>query len=232
MEHTVNHTSLAKMRQDECYQSLMEMHERDMLAAIKAHFESHPTRPGEKDLKDRVNIWMDNLDNAARMGAAPVHGQYPPLVWNYDGEREDMARQFANIRIREFSVNLSGIQPDDLNLTSVGEYQNAWQNAVVHVYRVPAELYRDKFDDVNVSMERGDGKHEVAIVPDKYKYNNPMNVERCKAEVEITDWSNGKMKPQSAVAKVVVDTDLMSGDVVELDDDMLKGLDQTTTLEQ
>lgn len=80
-------------------------------------------------------------------------------------------------------------------------------------------------------MERGDGKYaEIAPVPDKYKVNNPMSVIRCDAEVEITDWSNGKMK--NVTAKVVVDTDRMTGDVIELDENMLAGLDQNPGLEQ
>lgn len=223
------YTSLAEMRRDECYKSLMEMPDRDMLESIQAHFASHPTRPGEKDLKERAAYELCQLD-ANEKELPFTDGRI------YSDVKESLARQFADTRIREFSINMAGIRPEDLNLKSVGEYQRnesmPWDKSTVHVYRVPAELYKDKFDDVNVSMERGDGKYENAFVPDKYYTNNPMNVKSCRAEVEITDWSNGKLKPQSAVAKVVVDTDLMSGDVVELDDDMLKGLDQITALEQ
>lgn len=57
------YTSLAKMRRDECYRSLMEMPDRDMLESIQAHFTSHPTRPGEKDLKERAAYELCQLDD-------------------------------------------------------------------------------------------------------------------------------------------------------------------------
>ena len=44
------------------------------------------------------------------------------------------------------------------------------------------------------------------------------------------DYSNGKFKNVSM--RVVADTDLMSGDVLDLDDTMLAGLDQDSGLEQ
>ena len=46
----------------------------------------------------------------------------------------------------------------------------------------------------------------------------------------MTDYSNGKLKNVSM--RVVADTDLMSGDVLDLNDTMLAGLDQDSGLEQ
>lgn len=223
-------TSLTDMRREEHYQSLMEMPERDMLEMIRAHFESHPTLPGEKELKDKVNNKIENLNNAARMGAAPKNGQYPPLVW-IDGEKESLARQYADTRIRETPVNMAGVRPEDLNRKPVVEIPQAKTNSTVYVSRVDVELQKQRSGDVYVLAEKADGKHiTIGSLQDKFLTNNPMNVDSCKAELQIADYSNGKMKNLSA--RVVVDTDLMSGDVIDLDDDMLAGLDQINGLEQ
>lgn len=57
-----------------------------------------------------------------------------------------------------------------------------------------------------------------------------MNISHCEAELQLTDFSNGNMKNLSA--RVVVDSDLMSGDVIDLDENLLSGLDQETGLTQ
>lgn len=57
-----------------------------------------------------------------------------------------------------------------------------------------------------------------------------MNVDRCDAEVELTDFSNGKMK--NLKVRVVTNSDEMSGDIIELNEDMLAGLDEDFGLEQ
>ena len=60
--------------------------------------------------------------------------------------------------------------------------------------------------------------------------NNPMNVEDCRAIVQIIDYSNGQMKNISA--SIIVDTDLMSGDAIDLNNDMLTGLNPSEQLAQ
>ena len=47
-----NSSILADMRREEQYETLKEMGNRDLCELIRAHFESHPTMPGEKALKD------------------------------------------------------------------------------------------------------------------------------------------------------------------------------------
>ena len=60
--------------------------------------------------------------------------------------------------------------------------------------------------------------------------NNPMLGHGCLAELEFAEFSKGNLKNLSAT--VVVDTDQMSGDVVELNDDMLAGLEIEAGLKQ
>lgn len=67
-------------------------------------------------------------------------------------------------------------------------------------------------------------------LPDNFLRNNPMNVDRCSAEVQFADFSNGKMKNVSV--RVVMNSDEMSGDIMNLDNDMLSGLEQTGGLQQ
>lgn len=57
-----------------------------------------------------------------------------------------------------------------------------------------------------------------------------MNVEDCRAIVQIIDYSNGQMKNISA--SIIVDTDLMSGDAIDLNNDMLAGLNPSEQLAQ
>lgn len=70
----------------------------------------------------------------------------------------------------------------------------------------------------------------IGRLPDKFLTNNPMNAEWCEAMLQMTDYSNGKMKNVSA--RVIVDTDLMSGDAISLNEEMLAGLDLDTGLER
>ena len=56
-----------------------------------------------------------------------------------------------------------------------------------------------------------------------------MNVDSCEADLQLVDYSHEAMKNVSA--KVIVDTDRMSGDVIDLNEDMLAGLDEDFTIE-
>ena len=93
------------------------------------------------------------------------------------------------------------------------------------------ELQKNDVGDVYVLAEQSDGGHRtIGTLPDSFLTNNPMNVSHCEAELQLTDFSNGNMKNLSA--RVVVDSDLMSGDVIDLDENLLSGLDQETGLTQ
>lgn len=199
----------------------MEMDDRDMLESIRAHFASHATLPGEKALKERATYELAQIDNNEPEDAR----------WLDPELKSDMARQLADTRIREFSVTMAGIRPDDLNHKFLGEYEikngkipvERPHGQTVYVSCVDGELIKSG-DDVFVHMERADGKYEESPVPDKYLANNPMTIKSCGAEIELRDWSNRRMK--NVTAKVVVDVDKMTGDVIDLDNDMLAGLDQ------
>lgn len=194
--------SLTEMRRDECYQALMETPDKDVLQMICAHFESHPALPGEKTLKERAVYELCQLDaKALSFGDGRL---------SQDVKRS-LARQYADTRIREFPVTIFEARPDELKHQLVGEYQK--NNSTVHVSSVPAELYKNDFGAICARMKKMDGEFVESVVFNESQINNPMIVKRCKAEIQCTDWSNGKMKNVST--KIVVDTDMMSGDILE-----------------
>lgn len=207
--------SLADMRRDEVYYSLMEMEDRDLCEMVRAHFESHPTLPGEKTMKDRVNQMLD-------MGSA--YGQ--PGDWEFGtDEKEKLAILYAETRIRETPLkegnqylDFRKYDPAALKRTLIDE------NGPVSVGRVNVELQKGGAGDIYAIAEQSDGTYRlIGSLPDKFLTNSPMNVDSCSAELELTDYSNGNMK--NVKARIVVDTDLMSGDVLDLDDNMLNGLE-------
>lgn len=204
--------SLADIRRQEQAESLGQLDDRDIMEMARAHFDSHPTLPGEKKLKMMVN---DELANAGVLS---------------DGQRGELIDKYVQTRIRETKMDSIGreFNPADLNL----EFMS--QNGTVSMNKVNVELQRQTADDnatVYVLAERADGRHmTIGKLPDKFLTNSPMNVESCKAELQVMDYSNGKFKNVSM--RVVADTDLMSNDVLDLDDTMLAGLDQDSGLEQ
>lgn len=204
--------SLADIRRQEQAESLGQLDDQDIMEMARAHFDSHPTLPGEKKLKMMVN---DELANAGVLS---------------DGQRGELIDKYVQTRIRETKMDSIGreFNPADLNL----EFMS--QNGTVSMSRVNVELQKQTAGDettVYVLAERADGRHmTIGKLPDKFLTNSPMNVESCKAELQVMDYSNGKFKNVSM--RVVADTDLMSGDVLDLDDTMLAGLDQDSGLEQ
>lgn len=66
-------------------------------------------------------------------------------------------------------------------------------------------------------------------ISDNFIKDNPMNVEECEAKLQMIDYSNGRLK--NITVKVVADVDVMSGNVVELDESMLIGIDQDHGIE-
>lgn len=204
--------SLADIRRREQAESLGQLDDRDIMEMARAHFDSHPTLPGEKNLKMMVN------DELANDGALS------------NEQRGELIDKYAQTRIRETKMESIGreFDPKDLNMESMS------QNGTVSMNKVNVELQRQTADDnatVYVLAERADGRHmTIGKLPDKFLTNSPMNVESCKAELQVMDYSNGKFKNVSM--RVVADTDLMSGDVLDLDDTMLAGLDQDSGLEQ
>lgn len=214
--------SLTDMRRDEQYYSLMEMEDRDLCEMVRAHFESHPTLPGEKAMKDRVNQMLD---------VGSTYGQ--PNAWEFSSdEKEKIACLYAETRIRETPLkegnqylDFRKYDPSALKRTPVDE------NGPVSVSQVNVELQKGGAGDIYVLAEQSDGTHRtIGTLPDKFLTNNPMNVDSCDATLELTDYSNGNMK--NLKARVIVDTDLMSGDVIDLDDDMLSGLEEDSALMQ
>lgn len=213
--------SLVDIRRQEHIESLRRLDDYDIMDMARVHFNNHPTMPGERKLKMMVN---DELANAGVLS---------------EGQREDLINGYVNTRIRETKIDDIGWRYDVAALKS----EPLSQDGTVSMSRMKVELQRMpydtqdhqnlKSDEVNVYVlaETVDGKHEtIGRLPSNFLTNNPMNVASCEAELQLTDYSNGKMKNVSL--RLVVDSDLMSGDVVDLDESMLAGLDDNYGMEQ
>ncbi len=231
--------SLADYRRSEKETSLREMDDRDMCEMIRMHFNSHPALPGEKAMKDRVNEILDTV-------------KPDESVFLLVPEKRELAEKFAQTCIRETTLkegnqylDFRHYNPAELERTPLSEYpihnrnpyvsdpekDNTDKKTKVHIDVVNVELQKNDAGEVYVLADRSDGgRRTIGSLSEKFLKNNPMNVNYCRAEMELTDYSNGKMKNISA--KLVVDTDLMSGDVIDLNEDMLAGLNQESGLNQ
>lgn len=278
MAKKLNNT-LADVFRNTHHDSLMELSDRDLCAMVRAHFESHPTLPGEKVLKDQANqlsAWFDIYDEKQKartqeilaakpsgpevmqsvidkhamedtqevLSAKPLGEEDVQRVMNRQKgivftpeEREEFVNGYLQTRFREtplkegnYYLDFRNFDPTVLKKSFVDRVPQ--NGATVSVDRVSVELQKNMAGEVAVmaEMENG-GNMFIGGLPDKFLKNNPMNVDSCKADLQIIDYSNGKMKNLSCA--VVVDTDLMSGDVIDLDDDMLDsiGYDKGSELE-
>lgn len=234
---------LTNMRREEQIETMLTMPDRDMCEMIRAHFESHPTLPGEKALKDEVNQKLKSLEPDEN-GFTPTtdtpfnNEETEQKFWSED-EKKEIAGKFAETRIRETPLkegnhylDFRHYDPTALKRESVDE-QPLNDNSFVpfsgknsiYVDKVNVELQKNDAGEVYVLAEQLDGTHRtIGSLPDSFLKNNPMNVDCCSAELEIADYSNGQMKNIST--RIIVDTDLMSGDAIDLDDSLLSGLNQ------
>lgn len=205
--------SLADIRRQEMAEYFSQLDDQDLMEMVSVHFRSHPTLPGEKNLKMMAN---DKLVNDGHLS---------------ENERQEMIQRYAQTRIRETKIDNLYETPPDL---SVLKTKLISQNGTVSMSKANVDLVKLPSGNVAVEEQRiwkGQGHSAIlGKLPDKFLTNNPMNVELCDAELQIMDYSNGKMKNVSMC--VVVDTDLMSGDVVNLDENMLAGINQVNGLAQ
>lgn len=235
-------TILAEQRREQRMQSLKELSDRDLCEMIRTHFESHPVLPGEKVMKDQVNQILAQFDNVSH--DTMQEGFVPAANTTFDDdnlmspeEKEDLIDRFAKTRIREtrlkegnYYLDFHHFDPTELKQEFITETADTAGNSVF-VNKVNVELQRNDVGDVYVLAEQSDGGYRtIGSLPGNFLMNNPMKVDYCNAELQVSDFSNGNMKNLSAT--VVVDTDVMSGDVIDLDEDLLNGLDQTEGLEQ
>lgn len=217
---------LADMRRAEQIKAMKNWNDRELCEVVRAHFESHPTMPGEKSVKDFVNTLLDQDENG--------NIKLDPEVCQLNGKptREDIMQCYANTRIRETKMDRTGFDnsagPESLKTEQIDSYEDS----VVSVHKADVELQKSG-SDVYILAELKDADEKYATIgklPAKFMTNNPMNVNSCKAELQIVDYSNGAMKNTSV--RVVADSDLMSGDAIDLDEYMLAGLNQNAGLEQ
>lgn len=227
-------TLIADMHKQEHIDNLRNVDNRDLYEMMRAHFDSHPTLPGEKAVKDRVNDLLDDY-SITKQNMGISEDERASLVDNYVNTRIRQTplkegNQYFDFRNFDLStLKRDIIDPHDL-ANKVSVPQTVLDGKVI-VSNMNVELQKSESGNVYVLAELSDGTHRtVGSLPDKFLTNNPMNVDSCRANLQVADYSNGNMKNLSI--RVVVDSDLMSGDVIELDEDMFAGLDQETGLEQ
>lgn len=203
---------LANKRRQEQYEQLKDLRDRDLCYMMRAHFESHPLLPGEKVIKDAVSQIMVLDDDGHDFMTKP--------------EKEIFVRKYVNTRIRETSLK-EGLayfqEPASFIFKNTVILPAEGNNAPVSIHIVDAELEKSESGDVNVMAKQENGKYRfVGSLPDNFMVNNPMIVDKCAGELQIADYSNGRLKNISV--RLVVDSDLMSNDAVSLDEDMLHNI--------
>lgn len=227
-----NISILADKRRAEHADSLDRLTERCLCEMVQAHFESHPALPGEKTLRDQAVQVLAQIDN--QTAKAPDGFKSMEEMSPFDDgimsaeEKNDMVERYAKTRIRETSIKegsyyMGAYLSESANLKRVADMPGPDGHSTISIDRSNVRLVRHESDEVGVLAERADGGYQfIGTLPDNFLVNNPMAVDACSAELQLVDYSNGKMKNVSAL--IVVDTDLMSGDVLDLEDDMLAGL--------
>lgn len=211
-------SSLVEIRQNECSQTLAAMPDVEFLEAVRTHFESHTTMPGEKSLKNMAKQKLSSLNSLTDQ------------IFTFD-EKEPLAERFAKARIRETSLKpgnrfLNQKQLLEIKTEPLAELPITG-NSRICVNRADAELKKDRDGSVLVTVK--DSGQLIGKLSDSFVKNNPMNVESCRAELQLSDYSNGRLK--NVAIRVVIDTDLMSGDTIEMDNDILKGLDTAVNMD-
>lgn len=204
------------------------MNNQEVCEAIRSHFESHPTMPGEKWLKDRANELLGNPDTLDTLDEA---------------ERQKLDYQYALTRIRE--TKLAPRSGPGVVDAKGGDVNIAHDRNSFDLKTSGADLYDLKYNKLNGPLTSTIGvqlqKTEAGVdvyAPDKtgkavmvgalsesFLKNNPMNVDACKATMVVEDFSGGQLKTVSQY--LVVDTDIMSGDIVDLSASMLPKMENS-----
>lgn len=207
-------TKLANRLRWEQLDSLSKLDDRALCEMVQTHFRSHPCLSGQKDIKDLVNQHLAIHDSEDFLSSE---------------ERVMLQKEFAITRIRETKLDHAS--------TSQSNLHTAWANNG----QVDPDTPRDMTRTVKVTLAAkpsgkvavllpGDQYRELGELPESFVRNNPMNVPECSAEMSITDYSAGKGTTINAT--VVVDTDLMSGDVLDLNAEDLADLSEDYNLEK
>lgn len=201
-------------------EKLFGMSDKELCEAVSAHFGSHPVQSGQKEWK----AWAAD--------ALKTEGE--TLLSDY--QRDIMVRQFGYARIQETRIKMTNPVYDPVPFESkVASLEREVfarkiaENDVTDVYKVDGTLQKARDGSVSVMGQCSDGNTVcLGKLHDNFLHNNPMNVDSCGAKIEIADFSNQKMK--NLRMRVVVNSDEMSGDIVELNNDMLDGLEQDNGL--
>lgn len=209
--------SLRTTRIAEQREKLSGMSDRELCEAVRAHFNSHPMQTEQKDLE------LQAAEALKKEGEIVL-----PVC-----QRGTMINRFSAVQIQEAPIEAGSLEcdPHTLGLYRVARTLGLDRAAARHntaVYRMDVQLQKEEDGSVSVIGNTDAGRAKLCSLPDNFLRSNPMNMDRCDAEVELMDFFNGKTKNPKVC--VVVNSDEMSGDVVKMNNDMLAGLGQDTGL--
>lgn len=209
---------LADMRRAECITDLNELTDTALLQMMRVHYGTHNCLPGEKAVKDKVEDFLHNAD------------EYP---FGLDPQmREDLIQSYAATRIRETPVPGASefVKSGELAVEPVQQIVSK-NGDTVNIGKIDVALHRGENGSVYVTGKNDSAfPNVIGTLPENFNRNSPMYAKSCRAEMQVIDYSGGALKNVSV--RLIADTDVMSGDVLELDEDMLAGLEQDTGLER
>lgn len=218
-------SNLARMRINETTVSLMGMSNEELFHSIKNHFFHDQTLPGDKNLKDTVVAAVKEFGSEFPEDMDPYLAEHSRGETPYTKHR--IVSEFANARIQQTNIagvkeHINGIDPALFAGENIGIHEDTAAPGEVNVYKLDGMLEKTESGEVRVIGTLTNGNQCImGTLPDNFLANNRMNVENCRADIQIADFSNGKMKNLSF--DVVADTDLMSGNVLDMDFDAEKG---------
>lgn len=174
-------------------EELARLSDRELCEAIKAHFDSHPTKAGQKTLKTQA--------------AEALRAKGVLMLPSY--QRDHMVMQFSGVQIQEVFIERKFLECDLRTICHDGVITDLGDK----VYRVDVQLQKEADGSVSVMADAEAGSVKICSLPDSFLHNNPMNVDRCSAEADIKDTSHGRVRKRAWWVSVVVNSDVMSGDV-------------------
>lgn len=211
-----NNTSLTQWKlnaKSAQFESLRQMNDRDLCEMIRAHFASHPCLPGEQKFKDEVNQLLNENDSDFTLS--------PKAKTKY-------AMYYAGTRIRE--TRLDAFMADNQAVRDIWESVSD-KRKLNEGHRIDVDLCLTPSGKVSVILPKEGliSGQKLGELPAAFLANNPMNVNRCEAKLEIAACDQGG---KNLTATIVADTDLMSGDVIDLEAEDLASLSKSYDLEQ
>lgn len=164
-------------------QALNELSDKELIATVVTYFDENSTMPGEKDIKDRAAILLDEMEKGTVDGVT-------------NEIRRDMIEEFASLAVKEVKVqgtkamnetkknkDSEDLKASDLPMV-LKNAQPTQVNNMTNVYELPVFIGGEG----SVRIDEGE---RIGTVPEGFKKNHP-NMEGMRGTVIATDHSNGK----------------------------------------